>query len=163
MLFRSSLSVDFAIYSVREKLHEPLRIAADHGVKLLLETHGRLTDDLGHLERLLHECDSPALGLNLDTGNLWLGGGDPVAFVRKFMSKIHHVHWKDMPESMLSERGKKYGCGMSTIPLGSGVVDIRGVFIELQKNGFDGHTTLEVAGETAVLQSRRFLQQLGAR
>lgn len=161
--FGQSLTDDQAIFTVREKLHEPLRVAADHGVSLLLEPHGRLTDNLQHMERLLHECDSPALGVNLDTGNLWLGGGDPVAFVKKFGSRIQHVHWKDMPAEMQAQRGRIFGCGMATIPLGSGVVDIRGTYLELIRAGFDGHTTLEVAGEAAVLQSRQFLQQLGAR
>lgn len=158
--FGRSLSDDQAIFTVREKLYEPLRVAADHGVNLLLEPHGRLTDNVEHMARLLHECDSPALGVNLDTGNLWLGGGDPVAFVKKFGPKIQHVHWKDMPAEMTSQRGKVFGCGMATIPLGAGVVDIRGTFAELHKVGFDGHTTLEVAGEAAVKESWRFLQGL---
>jgi len=151
-----------AIFSVVEKLHEPLRVAADHGVQILLEPHGRLTDSLTHMEAILHEANSPTLGLNLDTGNLWLGGGDPVAFVRKFADRLGHVHWKDMPAESIAQRGTRFGCGMATIPLGRGVVGIDAVMRELQKIHFSGHTTLEVAGEANLLESRRYLQQLGA-
>jgi inosose dehydratase len=151
-----------ALFSIREKLHEPLRVAADHGVRVLLEPHGRYTDSMAHMEKILDLCDSPALGVNLDTGNLWLGGGDPVAMVRRLGAKIEHVHWKDMPREMEAQRGKLFGCGMAVIPLGTGVVDIRGVFAELQRIGFDGYTTLEIAGEESVKASHAFLRSLGA-
>lgn len=148
------------LFSIREKLIEPLRLAEDLGVKLLLEPHGPVTDSLALTERLLDACESPALALNLDTGNLWLGGGDPVNFVRKFGPKIEHVHWKDMPEEMVPRRGEIFGCGMATIALGEGVVGIASIVEELKRVGFQGHTTLEVAGERAVLASRDYLRSL---
>ncbi len=45
------------------------------------------------LDALGHE---KTVGINLDTGNAWLGGGDPHEFVKVFGSRIKHVHWKDM-------------------------------------------------------------------
>jgi len=159
--FGKNLTDAEAILLVREKLHEPLRLAEDVGVKILFEPHGPISDNIELTERVLDACDSPALGLNLDTGNLWLGGGDPVAYVRNFGSKIEHVHWKDMPAEMESRRGKIFGCGMATIALGSGVVGIEAVYNALLEVGFDGHTTLEVAGEDAVLRSQNFLEKLG--
>jgi len=155
--FGEALTADEQIFCIREKLHEPLRLAEDLGVKVLLEPHGPASAQISLTERILDACDSPALALNLDTGNLWLGGGDPVAYVRKFGSKIEHVHWKDMPTEMEAKRGKIFGCGMATIALGDGVVGIAEVVRELYQTGFDGHTTLEVAGEAAVLASRDFL------
>jgi len=160
--FGHNLTVDEAIFTIREKLYEPLRAADDYGVKILIEPHGVYTDSIPYVERILEACKSDALGLNLDTGNLWLGGGDPVAFVQYFGSKIEHVHWKDHGADMLEKRGQIHGTGMSVVPLGTGVVDIKGTFEALVKAGFDGYTTLEVAGDDAVLQSRAYLQSLGA-
>lgn len=160
--FGHAMSEKEALFSIREKLFEPLRLAHDCGVKILLEPHGPFTGSVSGMEKLLEICDSPALGVNLDTGNLWLGGGDPVEFVQEFGSKIEHVHWKDMPHEMAATRGQSFGTGMAIIPLGSGAVDIRGTFEALQKAGFDGHSTLEVAGEDAVKQSADFLAELGA-
>lgn len=159
--FGHALTCDEQIFIIREKLAEPLRLAKDLGLKILLEPHGPVSDNPGLLERVLDACDSPALGLNLDTGNLWLGGGDPVEFVKKFGSLIEHVHWKDMPESLTEKRGTCFGCGMATIALGEGVVGIAQVVEALQGIGFDGDTTLEVAGERAVLASRDYLKSLG--
>ena len=157
--FGRALTADEQIFSIREKLNEPLRLAEDLGVKVLLEPHGPATAQIALTERILDACNSPALALNLDTGNLWLGGGDPVSYVRKFGSKIEHVHWKDMPAEMESKRGKIFGCGMATIALGDGIVGIADVVQELNKAGFSGHTTLEIAGEAAVLASRDFLNR----
>jgi inosose dehydratase len=159
--FGAALTKDEMIFSVREKLYEPLRLATDLGVKLLFEPHGPVSDDLALVERVLDACNSEALGLNLDTGNLWLGGGDPVEFVKKFGTKIEHVHWKDMPAEMVNRRGTEFGCGMTSIALGEGVVEIEETVRELKRVGFDGHTTLEVAGEQAVLASRQYLLGLG--
>jgi len=157
--FGHALTTDEQIFSIREKLSEPLRLAEDLGVEVLIEPHGPVTDSIALTERVLDACDSPALGLNLDTGNLWLGGGDPVAYVQKFGSKIAHVHWKDMPAEMEAKRGKVFGCGMATIALGEGVVGIADVISALRRVGFSGHTTLEIAGEAAVLASRDFLNR----
>jgi inosose dehydratase len=158
--FGKSLTNSEAIYSIKEKLYEPLRLAEDLGVKLLLEPHGHITDSVEHMERLIDACNSEALGVNLDTGNLWLGGGEPLHMIERLGSKIGHVHWKDMPEEMRVNRGKIFGCGMAVIPLGSGVVGIKEIYEALVAIGFDGHTTLEVAGEQAVLKSYEYLQSL---
>lgn len=159
-VFGKSLSDSEAIFSIREKLYEPLRIAEDMGVKILLEPHGHITDSVAHMEHLIDACNSPALGVNLDTGNLWLGGGEPLQMIERLGSKIGHVHWKDMPAEMRDSRGKIFGCGMALIPLGTGVVGISDIYQALVQAGFNGHTTLEVAGENAVLQSYDYLKSL---
>ena len=160
--FGRALSDTEAALIVKERLVEPLRLAEDLGVRLLLEPHGRLTTSIDGMERLLDACDSPVLGVNMDTGNSWLGGADPVAMVERLGSRIEHVHWKDLGEEWIAQRGQLHGCGMATIPLGSGVIDIDGVIGALQRAGFDGHTTLEIAGDDAVLASRDFLAARGA-
>lgn len=161
--FGHNLTEDQKLFSVIEKLQEPLRMAKDYGVTLLLEPHGELTDSIGLLEKLIDGLGNPDhLGVNLDTGNCWLGGTDPVEFAKRFASKIKHVHWKDLPSDMEPLRGKQFGCGMSTIPLGTGAIDIRGVVEVLKSAGFNGHMTLEIAGDEAVLASYRYLKELGA-
>lgn len=160
--FGHNLSEHEALFSIREKLYEPLRMAADHGVKILLEPHGKYTDSVDYMEKILELCNSEALGINLDTGNCWLGGGDPVEMVKRLSRHIEHVHWKDWPAEMEAQRGKMFGAGMALIPLGSGVVDIKGAFEALKVAGFNGYTTLEVAGEENVKQSYAYLKSLGA-
>ena len=48
---------------------------------------------------------------------------------------------------------------MGLIPLGDGVVGIEAVVKELEKIGFSGPTTLEIAGEAAVKTSAERLRK----
>jgi inosose dehydratase len=63
---------------------------------------------------------------------------------------------------MIEKRGTQFGCGMSLPPLDDGVIDIKAIFNALFKAGFNGYTTLEIAGEEAVLKSFSYLKSLGA-
>lgn len=158
--FGHHLTDDQRLFSIREKLHEPIRWAEQFGIELLLEPHGILTDTVTGMTRILDALGhEQTVGVNLDTGNSWLGGGDPLEFVKVFGRRIKHVHWKDMPKEMESQRGKLFGCGMGLIALGDGVVGIKSVVRELNRIGFDGPTTLEIAGETAVKESALRLRE----
>jgi inosose dehydratase len=160
--FGKNLSTSEAIFSIREKLYEPLRMAADYGVKILIEPHGHISDSVDLMEEVIDKCNSEALGVNLDTGNLWLGGGDSLEMIKRLGSKIEHVHWKDLLGEFEDKRGTIFGCGMSTIALGKGVIDIEAIYNALVAAGFDGYSTLEIAGEDAVKESYEFLKKLGA-
>lgn len=155
--FGHALTPKQRLFTVCEKLQSPIEWAEELGVKLLLEPHGIVTDsveEMGNLLDLLgHE---KTVGICLDTGNSWLGGAEPLDYVKTFGKRIQHVHWKDMPESWVSKRGKIYGCGMAVIPLGDGVVGIPSIVKALKNLGFKGTTTLEIAGaENVKLSAQR--------
>ena len=158
--FGEKLTREQQIFSICEKLYEPLQWALELGVELLIEPHGQVTDTLDGMAAILdtlgHEDN---LGICLDTGNSWLGGSEPLDFIKEFGPRIKHVHWKDMPVEMIDKRGTMFGCGMAVIPLGDGVVGIEAVVKELNKIGFDGYTTLEVAGAENVKKSVERLHQ----
>jgi inosose dehydratase len=158
--FGQELTDEQRLFCIREKLYEPIRWAESLGIELLLEPHGILTDTVAGMRRILDALGhEKTVGVNLDTGNSWLGGGDPLEFVKIFGPRIKHVHWKDIPAEMEASRGKQFGCGMGTIPLGDGVVRIPEIVRELVRIGFDGPTTLEVAGEAAVKESAHRLRK----
>ena len=53
-----------------EKLYEPVRMAADLGVSVLIEPHGPLTVSIDGVKSLFELLGQPNnLGVNLDTGN----------------------------------------------------------------------------------------------
>jgi inosose dehydratase len=157
--FGRRLSREEMLFSIREKLWEPVRWAKHLGIELLIEPHGMLTDSVDGMAAILDDLGEPeTVGVNLDTGNCWLGGGDPLEFVSRFGSRIRHVHWKDLGKEWLPKRGQAYGCGMSTIALGDGVIPVKEVCQELQKLGFDGPTTLEITGAEAVRLSAERLR-----
>jgi hypothetical protein len=82
---------------------------------------------------------------NLDTGNSWLGGPTRWKWLEFFKDKIHHVHGKDLSAEWEPRRGTEYGCGFSTIALGDGVIDIKGVCDVLRDAPIE-HSTLEIVG-----------------
>lgn len=150
------------IFTMVEKLHEPVRLAAALGVRVLLEPHGPITGTIDGMGEVLEKLGHPeAVGVNMDTGNAWLAGADPVEMVKEFKDRIYHIHWKDMAPEWIEKRGKIFGCGMAVIPLGAGEVDIKGVF-DIVKNSPAEHSTLEIAGDDNVIQSHAFLKELGA-
>jgi inosose dehydratase len=157
-----NLTYDQRIFITAEKLHTPVKMAADYGVRILLEPHGPVTDSIKGLQDVFEMLGNPdSLGVNLDTGNSWLGGTDPVEMARVFKKKIHHVHWKDLGAEWIPKRGTQFGCGFSTIALGDGVIDIKGVCEVLKDAGIDS-STLEIVGTPETLQkSKRYLESLG--
>ena len=161
--FGEALSRDEQIFSIREKLHAPIEWAEELGVELLLETHGRVTDTAAGMAELLDALGhEKTVGVCLDTGNSWLGGGEPLEFIEKLAPRIKHVHWKDMAAEWEPKRGTLYGCGMAVIPLGDGVIDLPAIVTALKDAGFDGATTLEVAGADNVKLSAQRLREWGA-
>jgi inosose dehydratase len=154
------LSFDQRVFITAEKLFEPLRLASDLGISILLEPHGPLTDTIKGMQAIFDAVDAPkSLGINLDTGNSWLGGEDPTEFARTFKDKIHHIHWKDLPSEMEKDRGKVFGTGFSPIALGDGVIDLASVY-EILKDV--EYSTLEVGGDDNVKKSYEYLKSLGA-
>jgi inosose dehydratase len=132
------------------------------GVRVLLEPHGILTDSIDGMQAILDKLGNPDnLGVNMDTGNSWLGGADPVEMAKAFKEIIWHVHWKDLPAEWEANRGKMYGCGFGPIALGEGVIDVAGVF-EVLKDGPAEYSTLEVGGDENMLKSYEYLKSLGA-
>jgi len=152
--FGHALTPEQRRFAVVEKLQAPLEWAVELGIELLLEPHGILTDSVDEMANLLDALGhEDTVGVNLDTGNAWLGGSNPLDFVSRFGPRIRHVHWKDLGADWAPKRGTQYGCGMGNIALGDGVVGVRAVCDALLAQGFDGATTLEVAGADAVRTS----------
>ncbi len=156
--FGEHLARSEQIFAMVEKLRSPVQWAAEVGVKLLIEPHGRVTDTIDGMAAVLEKLGHPeTVGICLDTGNSWLGGAEPLDYVKTFGKRIGHVHWKDMPKEMAAQRGKQFGCGMAVIPLGDGVVGIPAIVKALKQSGFDGATTLEIFGVDNVKTSAQRL------
>lgn len=156
------LNFDQKILVIAEKLYEPIRMATDYGIKILIENHGPITDTIEGLSAIFDILDNPAsLGINLDTGNSWIGGSDPVEIAKQFHDKIFHIHWKDFGEDWLQKRGKQFGAGFSTIALGDGIIDIKGVCKVLKDKNIES-STLEIIGSTEIIKkSVDFLRSCG--
>lgn len=155
-------SFDQKVFTCAEKLMAPSKLAADYGVRILLEPHGPVTDTIEGIQGVFDLLGNPdSVGFNLDTGNSWLGGSDPVEMAKVFKDKIHHIHWKDLGEEWIEKRGTQFGCGFSTIAIGDGIIDIKGVCDVLKDSNIES-STLEIVGSPEILQkSVSYLQACG--
>jgi inosose dehydratase len=158
--FGHRLTMEQRIFAVMERLYWPVQWAEDLGVELLLEPHGIVTGSVEGMATLLSELGHEAtIGVCLDTGNSWLAGVEPIDYVERFGSRIHHVHWKDLGPKWAGRRGTIHGCGMADIPLGDGLIGIPLIVNALRRAGFDGATTMEIAGRENVTESARRLRR----
>jgi len=88
--------------------------------------------------------------MNFDTGNTFIAGQDPVAFLEKFRDKVSHVHVKDVSESLAASlRGELTGIAVSATAIGDGVnVDnIKKCFDILVDMKYDGVVSIECEGQ----------------
>jgi sugar phosphate isomerase/epimerase len=110
---------------------------------------------------MLDFVDSPYLRMTFDTGNVFISGSDPMAFLRAHIKQVAHVHIKDVaPQLADSSRGKQTGIGMSHSAIGDGVNagNIRDCLAMLKEHGFSGAASLEceARGGPVLLRSIRW-------
>lgn len=88
--------------------------------------------------------------LNLDTGNTFIAGQDPVAFCGRFLDRISHVHVKDVSASLAAAvRGDQTGIAVSQCAIGDGVNgdNIAQCLTLLRDTGYDGVLSMECEGQ----------------
>ncbi len=127
-----------------------LEVAEAYEIFINIEVHGYFTTNPDRLAEMLAFCDSPFLRLNLDTGNSFIAGQNPVDFAERFHDKVNHVHVKDVSQSLAAAvRGEETGIAVSHCALGDGVNagNIRRVLEILRDAGFDGVLSMECEGQ----------------
>jgi len=133
----------------RESFRQILEWAEDYEVTVNIETHGPYTNDPELLDRMLNFFDTPWLRFNLDTGNTFIAGGNPVDFLKRFLPKLSYMHIKDVSASLAAAmRGEETGIGMSESPIGQGVnaENIKECIRLLKEADWDGVLSVECAG-----------------
>ncbi|NOX54735.1 MAG: sugar phosphate isomerase/epimerase [Planctomycetes bacterium] len=163
------LSDEEAMALMKRSYEQILELAELYEITITIEVHGYFTTNPDRLEEMLAFCDSPYLRMNLDTGNTFIAGQDPVEFARRFVDKIVHVHVKDVSESLAAAvRGEETGIAVSHCALGDGVNadNIRRCLEILRDHGYDGVLSIECEGqggpmiEQSLAWLRKTLQEL---
>jgi sugar phosphate isomerase/epimerase len=144
---------------IRYTLTTVLRTAARYGVQIGLEDHQSLSKTTAGLLRLATLVDSPWLKINYDTGNAYLAGEDPYAGLEACVSRLAHVHAKDISlEHAEAEKGKVTGTPVGCA-CGDGVIDWTRAVAILRRGGFNGILSVECG---TPLQAARSLAHLNA-
>lgn len=108
---------------MRYVLKEAALVAEPRGVLIGLEPHQQYSKTVEGLDRIAALVESPVIGINFDTGNSYLSGEDPVAWLRHVLPRVVHLHAKDISiQQSDAERGKVTGTPVGCA-CGEGVVD----------------------------------------
>jgi sugar phosphate isomerase/epimerase len=159
-----------AMAMMKRSYHQILEVAEAHQVTVNIEPHGYFTTRPEFMAEMLAFSDSPFLRMNMDTGNTYIAGQDPVAFLRRFVKRVSHVHIKDVSESLAKAvRGGMTGIAVSHCALGDGVNkdNIRQCLALLRDAGYSGVLSMECEGasgpmiEQSLAWLRRILEELG--
>jgi inosose dehydratase len=126
------------------------KIRDELGLQTVFHHHGA-----GYIEtpdetrELLKRTDPDLVGLCLDTGHWHFGGGDAVACIREFGSRVRYLHLKDCSRAVL-DRVRREGLDYFQATragvyceLGQGMVDFPGVIAEMEKLGYEGWAIVE--------------------
>ena len=124
-----------------------MALAAEHGLGVALHPHvGTVIESAASIDRVLRTSGVP---LCLDTGHVFVGGGDPVRIAREQPARIAHVHLKDADATLAAavrERRVPYAQAVKRglfRPLGAGDARIADVLAALRDARYAGWAVLE--------------------
>jgi inosose dehydratase len=132
-----------------------LKTAESHDIVINIEPHGYYTTNPKFMHRLLSSFNSTHLRLNMDTGNTFIAGQDPVEFLNELKQFVSHVHIKDVSESLAQAlRGGATGIALSHCAVGEGVnaENIETCLKMLAEIGYDGTLSVESEGAGGLLE-----------
>lgn len=129
-----------------ELVEEIARATDKLGRTVVYHPHaGTFVETPAEVEWLMEATEPYYVGLCLDVGHYIVGGGDPVAAVRRYGRRIRHVHMKDVDPAVLHQMqsGQLQGFldalrARIFTELGNGVLDVLGVIQELSRLNYSG-------------------------
>ena len=146
-------------------LKESVKIAEDNGVILAIENHIDYTSR--EILQILDRVSSDNLKVNFDTGNTLRVMEDPVEAAKRLAPYTVATHTKDLDACRFVRPEEWYF--FSSVPVGTGLIDMRGVAEALKDGGYDGVLAVETDHhkdhqdeDALVVQSVAFLKDLVA-
>jgi sugar phosphate isomerase/epimerase len=127
------------IEAIVKMLKESVKIAAECSVVLAIENHIDYTS--AEIEEILQRVGSDVLKVNFDTGNTLRMMEDPVAAARRLGPYTVATHTKDLDACRHVRPEEWYF--FSSVPVGTGLIDMPGVVRALKESGYEGVLAVE--------------------
>lgn len=131
-------------------LERTARAVRESGLRAVFHHHaGTFVETPAEVDRLLEMTEPALLGLCLDTGHYYYGGGDPADAAARHAGRIWHLHLKDVRPGVLETARKQRTGYLDAVrqgvfcELGAGGVDVPAVIRALAAAGFDGWAVYE--------------------
>jgi sugar phosphate isomerase/epimerase len=148
---------------MRYTLMEAAKFAHPRSIAIGLEPHQQYSKTPEGLDRIYSLVKSAAIGINFDTGNSYLGGQDPYAWLKHVMTRLVHLHAKDISiQQSEGERGKVTGTPVGCA-CGDGVIDWARVIKLCRKAPRDIVFSVECGTVEQAARSIAFLKPLLAK
>ena len=145
----------------------------EYGISLTYHHHmGTVIQTEEETDRFLAGTDPRYVNLLYDTGHFAFAGFDPLAMVKKYVSRIKHVHLKDVRPAVLERVHKEdmsflaaVRAGAFTVP-GDGSIDFEPIFKVLEDAGYEGWMLVEAEQDPAIanpfeyaLKGRKYIRE----
>jgi inosose dehydratase len=152
----SAYAQKLAEFSVRLK---------ETGITLAYHYHLKMVVEKAEDIDAFCEATSGEVGLLLDTGHAYAAGADYAEILRKFGSRVKHIHLKDVRRDVL-ERARKNDWsfntavreGMFTVP-GDGDIDFAAIGNFIQSSGYRGWLVVEAEQDPAKAPPKLFTEK----
>lgn len=145
-----------------ERLSGFAEYLASEGVNMAYHHHmGTVIQSEAEVNRMM-ESTSDAVGLLVDTGHMTFAGGDPMALLKRWSSRVNHVHCKDIRPAVLKDALnrdlpflKAVLNGLFTVP-GDGSIDYYAVLKELKAMNYSGWIVVEAEQDPSIADPLTF-------
>lgn len=149
------------------------KIAKDKGMTLTFHHHmGTVVQTEEEIDRFMEMVDLELVYLLFDSGHLSFAGIDPEKVLRRYVSRVKHVHLKDIRKEMVERsRRERWSFlkgvreGVFTVP-GDGDVDFEPIFEILNEAGYEGYVVVEAEQDPAkanpyafALKARKYIAE----
>jgi inosose dehydratase len=147
--------------------------AREKGMTLTYHHHmGTGVQTAQEIDRLMGSTDPALVSLLFDTGHLAFSGEEPLAVLARHISRVRHVHLKDVRLEVLDRVKRErmsfltaVRAGVFTVP-GDGGVSFTPVFRKLEESGYRGWYVVEAEQDPAkanpfeyALKARHFIRE----
>ena len=132
------------------------RVAKEEGVKVCMHPHmGTGIQTPEEIERFLNDTHPDHVCITFDSGHLSYNGSDPLVQLRRFESRVGHIHLKDTrPEVQAVAVREDWPFlqaireGIFTVP-GDGSIDFKSIFKLLEELDYRGWMVVEAEQDPA--------------
>ena len=128
-----------------------------YGIALTLHHHmGTVVQTEAEIDRMMANTDPTLFSLLYDSGHLAYCGEDYMSVLKKYATRIKHVHLKDVRPDVIAKVKENHlsflegvRMGTFTVP-GDGVIDFGPIFDVLKEVGYEGYVLVEAEQDPAI-------------
>ena len=128
-----------------------------YGIALTLHHHmGTVVQTEAEIDRMMANTDPALFSLLYDSGHLAYCGEDYMSVLKKYATRIKHVHLKDVRPDIIAKVKENHlsflegvRMGTFTVP-GDGVIDFGPIFDVLEEVGYEGYVLVEAEQDPAI-------------